>query len=164
MQRRTKWLLAAGFIGIPAVGGLTLLYLAKQHAAKIEPYIRDQAVAYLTDRFHAEVEIADLRIDIPALSPVKMYLTKGRGVMASITGRGVLLKKNANLLLRMQTMRFEVDLGQLFEPHKGVTTVMLDGVEIVVPPKGEAPKRNKSSGGGASPDVALAKSSLPTPS
>ena len=155
MQRKTKWVVAAALIGVPAACGMGLYFLAKQHASKIEPYIREQAVAYLRDRFHTEVEIADLRIDIPTLSPVKLYLTKGRGVMATVTGRGVLLKKNANLLLRMQTMRFELDLGQLFEPHKGVTAVMLDGVEIVLPPKGEVPKHKKNDGGGASPDVRI---------
>ncbi|MFN0104648.1 MAG: AsmA-like C-terminal region-containing protein [Bryobacteraceae bacterium] len=157
MQRRTKWWLAGALVGIPAVGVLTLLYLAKQHAAKIEPYIRDQAVAYLRDRFRAEVEIADLRIHIPALSPVKLYVSKGRGVLASVTGRGILLKKNENMLLKLQTMRFEVDLGLLFEPHKGVTAVYLDGVEIVVPPKGERPKSGggEKGGGGESPDVRI---------
>jgi hypothetical protein len=144
MQRRTKWLLAAAFVGIPAAGGLTLFYLAKQHAAKIEPYIRDQALTYLRERFQAEVEMRELRIDIPALSPMKLYVSKGRGVMASVTGLDILLKRNANLLLRMQSMRFEVALGQVFEPNKGVTTVMLDGVQIVVPPKGEAPRRQGS--------------------
>jgi len=155
MQRRTKWLLAAGLIGIPAAGGLTLLYLAKRHAAKIEPYIRDQAVAYLRDRFDADVEIADLRIDIPALSPVKMYLTKGRGVLASVTGQGISLKKNANSLLRIRSMRFEVDLGQLFEPHKGVTTVLMDDVDLILPPKGERPKSEERKGGGGGPDVKI---------
>ena len=99
-------MLAGALIGIPAAGGLALFYLAKQHASKIEPYIRDQAVAYLRDRFHAEVEITDLRIEIPTLSPVKMYLTKGRGVMASVTARGVLLRKNVHLLLRMAWRSF----------------------------------------------------------
>ena len=155
MQRRTKWLLAAAFLGLPAAGGLTLLYLAKQHASKIEPYIRDQAVAYLRDRFHAEVEMADLRIDIPALSPVKLYLSQGRGVMASVTGKGILLKKNANLLFRMDTMRFEIDLGQLTLPHKGVTRVLLDGVEIVIPPKGEGGAGKAGGGSGARSDVTI---------
>jgi hypothetical protein len=155
MQRRTKWLLAAAFLGLPAAGGLTLLYLAKQHASKIEPYIRDQAVAYLRDRFHAEVEMADLRIDIPALSPVKLYLSQGRGVMASVTGKGILLKKNANLLFRMDTMRFEIDLGQLSLPHKGVTRVLLDGVEIVIPPKGEGGAGKTGGGSGARSDVTI---------
>lgn len=155
MQRRTKWLLAATFIGLPIVGGLTLLYLAKQHATKIEPYIRDQAVSYLRERFHAEVEMADLKIDIPATSPVKLYISKGRGVIASVTGRGILLKKNANLLFRMDTMRFEIDLGQLLLPHKGVTRVMLDGVEIVIPPKGEAPKSPGGGGSGVQSNVTI---------
>ncbi len=155
MQRRTKWLLAATFAGVPLAGGLALYYLAKQHAAKIEPYIRDQAVEYLRDRFHAEVEMASLRIDVPALSPVKLYLSKGRGVLAAVTGQGILIKKNANLLLRMQSMRFEIDLGQLSEPHKGVTAVLLDGVDIVIPPKGESPKRDPAAPRSKSPDVRI---------
>ena len=76
MQRRTKWLLAAGLIGIPVVGGLTLLFLAKQHAAKIEPYIRDQAVEYLRGRFNAEVEIADLHRKLDALTDALTVQTK----------------------------------------------------------------------------------------
>lgn len=155
MQRKTKWWLAAGLLGVPAAGGLALWYLAKQHASKIEPYIRDQAVAYLRDRFHAEVEMAELRIDIPALSPVKLYVSQGRGVMASVTGQGILLKRNANLLFRIQTMRFEIDLGQLSLPHKGVTRVMLDGVEIVVPPKGEGGGKGAGGGSGARSDVTI---------
>jgi len=160
MQRRTKWLLAAGLIGIPAVGGLTLFFLAKQHAAKIEPYIRDQAVAYLRDKFRADVEIASLKIDIPALSPVKMYVTKGAGVLASVTGNGVSVKKGENMMFHVQSMRFEVDLGRLFEPHKGVTSVRMDTVEIVIPPKGQRPKGDGKKdegkkGDGAAPDVRI---------
>jgi hypothetical protein len=137
MQRRTKWLLAAALLGIPAAGSLTLFLLARQHAAKIEPYIRQQAVAYLRERFHADVEIASLRIDIPTLSPVKLYLSKGRGVISAVTGEGVLLKQAGRPVFRMKTMRFEVNLGQIFEPHKGVAAVYLDGVEIIIPPKRE---------------------------
>jgi len=156
MERRTKWLLAAGLIGVPVLGGLTLLFLARQHAAKIEPYIRDQAIAYLRDRFGADVNIDSLKIDIPALSPVKLYVTKGAGVLAAVTGHGVHIKKNENMMFRVQTMRFEVDLGQLFEPHKGVTVVRMDDVDIVIPPKGERPKLSKKSGeGGDGPDVKI---------
>ena len=68
------------------------------------------------------------------------------------------LKKHSNLLLRMQTLRFDVDLGQIQLPHKGVTRVALDGVEIVVPPKGEGGKRTDGAGGGKPrPDVTIAE-------
>ena len=92
---------------------------------------------YLRERFHADVEIASLRIDIPALSPVKLYLSKGRGVISAVTGEGIVLKQGGRPVFRMKTMRFEVDLGQVFEPNKGVTIVYLDGVDIIIPPKGE---------------------------
>jgi hypothetical protein len=138
MQSRTKWLLG-GLLGT-AAGGAALYLLAKQQAGKIEPYIRDQAVTYLRERFQADVEIAELRIDLPALSPVKLYVTKGRGVMAAVNGRGITLRQGEQPLLKMDSMRFEVDVGQIQEPHKGVTAVFLNGVEIVVPPKGSRPQ------------------------
>lgn len=137
MRRRTKWL-AGALVGIPAVGGLTLYLLAKQHAAKIEPYIRDQAVEFLRNKFHAEVEIANLQIGVPPLSPMKLYTTKGRGVMASVVGTGILIKRDEHALLKMRSMRFEVDIGGLFDANKGVSAVYADGVQIIIPPKGEA--------------------------
>jgi len=149
MQKRTKWILGA-LVGVPVAGGLVLLYLAKQHSAKIEPYIRDQSVAYLRDRFNAEVSVGTLQIDIPALSPVKMYVSKGRGVLAAVTARDILLRRNANMLLKIGTVRFEVDIGQLFEPNKGVTAVLVDNMELVVPPKGETPKSSGPPSGGGS--------------
>lgn len=139
MQRKTKWILAT-LVGVPVAGGLILLFLAKQYASKIEPYIKDQAVQYLKDKFLADVEIADLRIHIPALSPMKLYVSQGRGVLAAVAGQGILLKKDSNQLIRIDHMRFEVDLGQLSQPNKGITTVRLDGMELIVPPKGERPK------------------------
>ncbi len=139
MQRRTKWLLAAASVAIPTAGALLLYALAKQHAAKIEPYIRDQAVAYLRDRFQADVSIQRLSIGLPAFSPVKLYLSKGRGATASVTGEGVSLRQGAAELLAIRSLRFEVDLGQLDQPHKGVTSVTLDGVDITVPPKEDRP-------------------------
>jgi hypothetical protein len=155
MQRRTQWLLAAALLGIPVAGGLTLFLLARQYAAKMEPYIRDQAVAYLRDRFRADVEIASLRIVIPALSPVKLYLSKGRGVISAVTGEGVVLKQGGRQVFRMKTMRFEVDLGQVFEPHKGVTVVYLDGVEILIPPKGERAGQTPAHQPAAAPQSAV---------
>ncbi len=157
MQRRTKWLLT-GLLATAAGGAVALYFLAKQYAGKIEPYIRGQAVAYLQDRFEAEVEIAELGIDIPALSPVKLYVSKGRGVMAAVSGRGIALRQVGQPLLKMASMRFEVDLGQIQEPHKGVTAVYLDGVEIVVPPKGSRPRVPTGGGTGdgqAAPQVRI---------
>lgn len=140
MQRKTKWWLAAGLIGIPIAGGLTLLILAKKYSAQIEPYIKDQAVEYLRDRFNAEVQIGSLRIDVPALSPMKMYVSKGRGVIAAVQGTDINLKKDGKPLFSMKSMRFEVDVGAVMEPDKAVQTVYLDGVEIIIPPKGQRPK------------------------
>lgn len=140
MTRRMKWTLAIA-AGLPVAGGLVLFLAAKRYASRFEPYIRDQAVSYLRERFRADVGVRELRIDLPALSPVDLYFSGGRGVMAAVTGRGILLQQGGRPLLKMDALRFEVDVGQAFEEsHKSVRVVYLDGVDIIVPPKGSRPK------------------------
>ncbi|MBI2687756.1 MAG: hypothetical protein HYX27_15705 [Acidobacteria bacterium] len=154
MQRKTKWLIAV-LTGVPLAGGFLLVFLAKRHASKIEPYIRDQAVEYLRDKFRAQVEIGTLQIGLPPFSPTKLYLSKGRGVLASVTATGIRLKKHEHALLRMNSMRFEVDVGRMFESQKGLTAVYADGVDIIIPPKGEAEKDPERGPRKAPPDVRI---------
>lgn len=152
MRQRTKWLVAL-LLGVPLTGGLVLVYLARNYASRIEPYLRDQAVLYLRDRFQADVAIGSLRIDIPALSPVKLFLSKGRGVRASVHGESIVLNQQNRPLLSIGSLRFDVDLGELQEPHKGVRSVLLDNVRIHIPPKGSRPRMAAPKG--QPPDVRI---------
>ncbi len=68
-SRTKKWV-----IGI-AVAALTVLValsvVGYVLARRFEPYIRDQVVSYLHDRFDSDVELAALRVRMPRASLVE---------------------------------------------------------------------------------------------
>lgn len=134
-----KWLIGIGLLLIAAAG--TLYFLGRRYASRIEPYLRDQAVVYLRERFQAEVKIGDLKIEMPGFSPVQMYLSKGKGHKAAVGLRDVELRMAGfgEPVLRFDSARFEAELDGVFGEQKRVSRVTVEGMEIVVPPRGERP-------------------------
>jgi hypothetical protein len=134
-------------IGIAAATGILLIALfiaGREMAKRFEPYIHDQAVEYLQNRFDSEVEIGALRIGIPNLSPYRLVFNKGRGTIARVEGENIQLRhkgrKDIAPMFVMKRVAFEVDLGALFDETKHVQLVVIDGMEINIPPKGERPQ------------------------
>jgi hypothetical protein len=70
-----------------------------------------------------------------------MLLTKGRGSLVRVDGEGISLRhkgrRDVPPMFAMKKFRFEVDLGTLFFTPKTVQSVLLEGMEISIPPKGE---------------------------
>src|SRR5262245_27912041 len=88
--RKKRWL-----IGFAAATGLLLVALfvaGREMAKRFEPYIREQAVKYLRDRFDSEVQLGSLHIGMPNLSPLRVIFSKGRGAIARVEGENVLLR------------------------------------------------------------------------
>jgi hypothetical protein len=147
--RKRNWLIG---IGLALAAGLTGIYVAASILARrFEPYIREQAIAYLRQRFDSEVELASLKVRMPATSPLRLLTTKGRGSVAHIEGSGLVLRhkgrRDVPPMFVMHKFRFDVDLGKLFDTPKMVPLVTLDGMEITLPPKGQRPKLSRSDGG-----------------
>jgi hypothetical protein len=121
-------------------------------AKRFEPMIRDQAIRYLQDRFHSEVEIAELHINPPKMSILQILLRHGRGAMVGVEGDGVSMrfagKRDLPPLFKIRRLYFIVDLGVLSEPRKTVEFVSLEGVEIHIPPKGDRPNLGGPNGVG----------------
>jgi hypothetical protein len=142
-MRKWQIILLVLIVLLAGLGG-ALYYSAKQLAARFEPYIREQATTYLRDRFDADVELGALRVNLPKFSPVALWMNKGRGSTAAVEADNVVLRRsNAAPLLNIKRFSFTADLGKLFDPEKKVSLVVLDGLEIYIPPKGE---RGKTSG------------------
>src|SRR5215813_1367714 len=120
-----------------------MLVVASRLAKRFEPYIREQAILYLRQRFDSEVELTALRVQMPQTSPLRLLLNRGRGAVARVEGEGLLLRhkgrKDVPPMFAMKEFSFEVDLGTLFETPKIVRLVTLDGMEINIPPKGQRP-------------------------
>ncbi len=134
-------------------------------ARRFEPYIRQQAIDYLSRRFNSQVELAALRVKLPNISPVRLALRGGKGALARVEGEGISLRylgrRDIPPMFKMRKFQFDVDLGTLFGSTKIVPEVRLQGMEISIPPKGERPEMNS---GGPNQNQAASASSEKAPS
>jgi hypothetical protein len=141
MSRKKKWFLGIGLLVV--LGVVAIFVAAAVLARRFEPYIREQAILYLSTRFESEVEIAAVRVRMPKTSPFRLLLTRGRGVSARVEGEGISLRhkgrRDVPPLFTIKKFACEVDLATLFDLSKTVPLVSLDGLEIQIPPKGERP-------------------------
>jgi AsmA-like C-terminal region len=141
-NRKRNWLLAAGLAALAVATGLVLA--AASLRSRIDPYARQQVVQYLTRRFNSDVELRQLHIGIPQASLLRLLVTRGRGALVSIEGEGLTLRSKLGQaeapLFSIKEFTAEVPLDSLFQPHKLVTHVSLEGMDIRIPPPGERPK------------------------
>ena len=148
----TKKYWLAGTAAILVLAAIGAFVVASIMAKRFEPMIRDQAIHYLRERFHSEVEIAALRVNPPRMSILQILLRHGRGALVGVASEGLSMyfegRRDLPPLFKIRKVYFIVDLGVLAEPRKTVEFVALDGVEIHIPPKGEFPDLRVSKGWG----------------
>jgi hypothetical protein len=117
------------------------LVAARVLSRRFEPFIRAQAIEYLQNRFASDVELRDLRVRLPQMSPLRLLMTGGHGMIARVDGGGLTmrLRDRPGLppIFAIRKFAFEIDPGKLFEATRTVPLVVLDGMEIHVPPRGE---------------------------
>jgi hypothetical protein len=139
--RRKKWLISGSVVFAIAAGGLFIA--ASILARRVEPYIREQAIQYLRDRFDSDVELARLQVHVPPDLPLLLLFHGGRGTLAQVDGTDLSLRLHGRgdvpPIFALKHFSFEVDLGALLDTPKTVNSVTLDGLEIQIPPKGDRP-------------------------
>jgi len=140
-QRKRNWLIGIGlFAGVGIAG---LFVAAHILANRFEPYIRQQAILYLQERFDSEVELAALRVSLPRVSPVKLLLQRGHDTVARVEGADIAVRhkgrRDVPPMFLVKNLSFEVELGSLLDVPKKVRRVTLEGMEVNIPPKGEQP-------------------------
>jgi hypothetical protein len=140
VSKRTKYILggAAVLVVLVVVGAF---FTASVIAKRFEPAIRAQAIKYMQDRFHSEVEIGALHINRPKMSVVQILLRHGRGAIVAVESENVSMRFGADRsrppLFAIKKLFFTVDLEVLVAPKKSVNFVSIDGMEINIPPKEE---------------------------
>src|SRR6185503_17739110 len=73
-------------------GFIALVVTARALSKRAEPYIREQAILYLQQRFDSDVQLEALRVRLPKISPMRL-LTKGSdGLMAHVEGDNISLR------------------------------------------------------------------------
>jgi len=126
-----------------AAGAVAAYIGARRAAARVQPYIRSQAIAYLAKRFDSEVQLDSLEVSLSGKSPVTSFLMRRRGLAAHVNGRGLSLRlrgrENQPPILSVQHFTFDVDLEKIYKTPKEVSLVRVEGMEIAVPPKGQRP-------------------------
>jgi hypothetical protein len=156
MSRREKFVAGSGVAVIALLIGL--IVAGSILSRRIEPYIRQQAEQYLRTRFHADVRIASLQVRLPGLSPLRMLLTRGRGTIATVEGRGIVMRMTGRPdvppLFAVQKFVTAIDIGALGDSVQHVSIVDISGLEIAIPPKGERPdlRSGKSAADAAGPE------------
>ena len=112
-------------------------------ARRVEPFIREQVIAYLHERFDSDVEVAALRVGMPRASLVQTLFNRGHGLIASVEGDGVQLRLKGRHdlppMFAMKQFRFDVELRTLLDRTKVLHRVTIDGMEINIPPKDQRP-------------------------
>jgi len=89
-KRKRRWI-----IGISTAVVLTFIGLvvaASVLSKRFEPFIREQALQYMRERFDADVELGALRIQMPKASPLAVLLNRGRGTSARVEADGVSMR------------------------------------------------------------------------
>lgn len=115
------------------------VYIAGEHLrSRIEPMVREQAIRYLHDRFHADAQLAALHIHLPHLSTIGLVFHRQRGAVIQVDGEGLSLRRAGVPLLAVSKLHFAVDIASVVGADKSVDAVSLQGVRITVPPKGES--------------------------
>ncbi|HEY1492897.1 MAG TPA: hypothetical protein VGF49_00080 [Candidatus Solibacter sp.] len=141
MTRRKKWLAGIGLAVAVALIGLTIAGIVLNR--RFQPYLRQQAILYLRERFHSDVQLTDLHVSLPRISPLRWALTGGRGTQLWVDGYGLVMRYKGRTdlppMFAIRKFSFAVDPGTLFEKTKVVPVVEVEGLELNLPPKEERP-------------------------
>ena len=117
---------------------------ARYLAGRFKPFLRDQTVNYLENRFDGDVELASFDVSMPIRDPLRMLLEKGKGARPRVRIDGVSIrdKSRPNLppLLMMDQLEFQLELSTLWEKPVRVDYVKLARLELTIPPKGDRPR------------------------
>src|SRR5262245_16785016 len=155
-RRKKNWLIAITlFMTAVAVAVVIAAFLLSK---RIEPYIREQAILYLQQRFDSAVELPTLRVRLPQISPLRLLFKGTRGLIARVEGEGISLRHKGRTdippMFVMKRFAFDIDIGTLFTDQKTVQMVTIDGMEINIPPKGERPDLDADDSEGTTVDDA----------
>lgn len=168
--KKRNWIVAASVVAILFAAGLFIA--ASVLAARIEPYAGQQAIRYLSQRFDSDVQLQSLHISLPKTSPLRLLLTRGRGVSARIEGHGLSMRwkdRPASApLFSIQEFDCVVNLESLLHTPVIVSQVFVNGMEIQIPPRNdrtnqrqhEPPSPAVEQGSPTNPGVVIEKVSI----
>ena len=82
--RGKHWLVVGASLFLVVAGGLFIAAFIL--AGRVEPYVREQAIQYLRERFDSDVELGRLQVHVPPDLPLLLLFHAGRGALAQVEG------------------------------------------------------------------------------
>jgi hypothetical protein len=148
-----KVLLSVFALGVVVLA--VLIYVGYHAALRIEPYVREQTALFLRQRFDSEVEIGEFKVGLslpvtwPPSWPIdweavrSLIMERGRGGRVAIDIHRIELRHKGRRdiapLLAMKRLSFTVNVEDIQREPPRVHRVVIDGLDINIPPKGERP-------------------------
>jgi hypothetical protein len=126
-----KWLVRSlsAFLAIFLALGLASWILARH----FEPFVRDQAIRYLEDRFGTGVELPDFHVAISLGSPMAF-----RTATLTASGRGLVLPYREPTgcppLIRVGKFQLKSEIAALWYAPRHIREIDLQDLEINIPP------------------------------
>jgi AsmA-like C-terminal region len=103
-------------------------------ARHFQPFVREQAIYYLENKFGTGVELASFHVSVTAGAPWKLQTAVLR-----VTGGGLVLPypqgENLPPLIRVGKFRLETGLRELWNSPRRVREVRIEQVQINIPPR-----------------------------
>jgi hypothetical protein len=129
-----RWLIGSVVV-IAAVMAIAAFALWR-YSKRIEPFVREQAIRYLEQRFRSRVELASLRISAPVTS---IWRIKQTALKVSGEGLKLHFRNRTDLPPLVTVAKFELEstFESLWAAPRRVHNVRLEKLEINVPPKRE---------------------------
>jgi hypothetical protein len=139
-----KWILrAAVVLGIVVAALFVAGWIL---ARRFEPFVREQAVRYLEERFGTGVEMASLRVSVSlvSLSKIRTAVLRVRGERLALPYRD---RPGLPPLIRVAKFELESEVDALWNSPRRIREIRLERLEVNIPP------REKSAGQPAHPAV-----------
>jgi hypothetical protein len=135
-RRRLVW-----FGAVIAIFLAAIVVAAHLISRRVEPYLREQTIAYLQEKYKAEVEIGGFRVSMPVQNPVAIVLAGGQGAHVRAGVEGIVVRRPGHEsyppFMAIRELTFRVHVPELWQRPLSVDHLRLAGLEIHIPPKVE---------------------------
>src|SRR5689334_5287298 len=88
--RKKRWIVAGAALFVVVAAGLLIAALIL--ARRVQPYIRQQAMQFLRERFDSDVNLDRFEVHVPPALPLRLLFRAGRGALAQAEGTNLSLR------------------------------------------------------------------------
>ena len=148
--RKRKWLFWIGMVLVVLAAALSAAgWMAARH---FQPFVREQAIRYLEQKFGTGVQLGSFHVAVTAGAPWKLQTAVLR-----VTGSNLVLPwpqgENLAPLITVGKFRLETSLRALWNTPRRIREIHIEQVQINIPPRERRPSASAGGTGTAAPII-----------